>query len=134
MKINGFPGFSMGAPGALEISRRREIAPLIFCQAIACARHANISPPTHNEKIPGDCIRRKFRPIPPGGMRADPLVNQTPCARLDPLGIKPPSPLRREYRPLGSSRLKNTDSAAGGTPFLHLFATCHLKKVRDLAL
>ena len=25
-KINGFPGFLMGAPGALEISRRREIA------------------------------------------------------------------------------------------------------------
>ena len=26
-KIHGFPGFLMGAPGALEISRRREIAP-----------------------------------------------------------------------------------------------------------
>ena len=25
-KINGFPGFCVGAPGALEISRRREIA------------------------------------------------------------------------------------------------------------
>ena len=30
MKTNGFGGFLAGAPGALEIIRRREIAPLFF--------------------------------------------------------------------------------------------------------
>ena len=37
MEINGFCGFLMGAPGALEISRRREIALRDSARASAAA-------------------------------------------------------------------------------------------------
>ena len=60
----------MGAPGALEIRRRREIAPRISSQANAGAKQATKSPDVFSVIARAET----FAPYPLGDMRADPLV------------------------------------------------------------